>query len=385
MTIEKRKLLWDEGTHLEAIDDNIYVSIYWHAAGSNSSVSQSIETEYIGNNVADATGAVQQVTHYYPYGKPISSMSNEQNLQPYKYSGKEQETMMGLTQYDFHARTLDYTCARFTTPDPLAEKYYSISPYAYCAGNPMRYIDPTGMKFGDYYRNDGVYLGSDGIDDNKVYLASGINADGSFENSQDLGITHTQFQTISNIVKHEGVTQNSQEYLWIAHTANNAAGSTGKLYSKLMSGYSSVDKSNKVPLSTTSNSTTANYARAAVIDVMSGGADPTGGAMFWDGTDFIAWGLNSPNGTPQNKFEEYKNITISSTIMNNFLQNTYNLRYHDATVRYGKTRYLIPADVFSDLNNWSNGNFNYSTGAKKPYGIEATGTFGLSIFWKLTK
>ena len=29
--------------------------------------------------------------------------------------------------------------------DPLAEKYYSISPYAYVANNPLRYIDPTGM------------------------------------------------------------------------------------------------------------------------------------------------------------------------------------------------------------------------------------------------
>jgi hypothetical protein len=29
--------------------------------------------------------------------------------------------------------------------DPLAEKYYSISPYAYCAGNPVKRIDPDGM------------------------------------------------------------------------------------------------------------------------------------------------------------------------------------------------------------------------------------------------
>jgi len=29
--------------------------------------------------------------------------------------------------------------------DPLAEKYYSISPYSYCAGNPVNRIDPNGM------------------------------------------------------------------------------------------------------------------------------------------------------------------------------------------------------------------------------------------------
>jgi RHS repeat-associated protein len=84
-------------------------------------------------------------------------MSSEQNLQPYKYSGKEQETMMGLTQYDFHARTLDYTYARFTTPDPLAEKYYSISPYAYCGNNPINFIDPDGMDWWENSETGEVY------------------------------------------------------------------------------------------------------------------------------------------------------------------------------------------------------------------------------------
>jgi RHS repeat-associated protein len=90
--------------------------------------------------------------NYSRYGKPIASESSNPEFQPYKYGDKEQETMMGLSQYDFHARQMDYTVVpRFTTIDPLAEKYYSISPYAYCGGNPIRFVDPTGMDIKIYY------------------------------------------------------------------------------------------------------------------------------------------------------------------------------------------------------------------------------------------
>ena len=34
---------------------------------------------------------------------------------------------------------------RWGTIDPFAEKYYQFSPYAYCAANPIRFTDPTGM------------------------------------------------------------------------------------------------------------------------------------------------------------------------------------------------------------------------------------------------
>ena len=36
---------------------------------------------------------------------------------------------------------------RFSTIDPLAEKYYHLSPYAYCAGDPVNLIDPDGKCY----------------------------------------------------------------------------------------------------------------------------------------------------------------------------------------------------------------------------------------------
>ena len=33
--------------------------------------------------------------------------------------------------------------------DPLSDKYPHISPYAYCAWNPMKYVDPNGKEWLD--------------------------------------------------------------------------------------------------------------------------------------------------------------------------------------------------------------------------------------------
>lgn len=59
--------------------------------------------------------------------------------------GTEKETVVGTCpQYDFGARRMSPAYGRFTTMDPLGEKYYHISPYAFCAGDPVNYVDKKG-------------------------------------------------------------------------------------------------------------------------------------------------------------------------------------------------------------------------------------------------
>ena len=93
-------------------------------------------------------GSVCQITNYYASGLPYFDQSSNKNeeLQPYKYNGKELDRMHGLNLYDFSARQYDPSLGQFTAMDPLCEKYYHLSPYAYCGGNPVNYIDPTGME-----------------------------------------------------------------------------------------------------------------------------------------------------------------------------------------------------------------------------------------------
>ena len=51
--------------------------------------------------MADKDGNVKETNHYYPFGGVFAS---SQNVQPYKYNGKELDTKKGLNWYDYGAR-----------------------------------------------------------------------------------------------------------------------------------------------------------------------------------------------------------------------------------------------------------------------------------------
>ena len=90
------------------------------------------------------TGAVEQITHYYPYGGVIGGIALNPGFQKYKFGGKELDRSYGLDWYDVQARQYDPVVPSWHMVDPLAEKYYGISPYAYCANNPVMLVDPDG-------------------------------------------------------------------------------------------------------------------------------------------------------------------------------------------------------------------------------------------------
>ena len=107
--------------------------------------------DHLGNNrmVVHEAGMVEQVNHYYPYGGLMAN-STGWNAQNFKYNGKELDRMHGLDWYDYGARWMDGVVGRWHSMDPLCEKYYSTSPYAYCRNNPVKFIDPDGRKIEIY-------------------------------------------------------------------------------------------------------------------------------------------------------------------------------------------------------------------------------------------
>jgi len=95
-----------------------------------------------------SSGSVMEVNAYYSFGKRIPLLSSPANLvnlsNKYLYNEKEIQTELDLNWHDYGERMLNGE--RWFVPDPLAEKYYHISPYAYCLNNPIFYVDPDGRE-----------------------------------------------------------------------------------------------------------------------------------------------------------------------------------------------------------------------------------------------
>ena len=108
-------------------------------------------TDYQGNirAVIDEDGTLEEVNNYYPYGGLMGA--GVMGVQPYKYGAKELDRENGLDLYDSKARFYDSMIGRTISQDPLAEKYSGVSPYLWCAGNPIRNIDEGGDSIAVLY------------------------------------------------------------------------------------------------------------------------------------------------------------------------------------------------------------------------------------------
>ena len=97
------------------------------------------------SEVSDPTLAILEQNDYLPFGTRIdlNSLAYDQSNR-YRFNGKEEQVTGNIGLTDYGARFYDSFLPRWTTPDPLAEKYYGISPYAFCNNNPVNFVDLDG-------------------------------------------------------------------------------------------------------------------------------------------------------------------------------------------------------------------------------------------------
>jgi RHS repeat-associated protein len=98
-------------------------------------------SDYLGSTrlITDTSGTDFGTYDNYPFGEPLDT---EITGDPgrFTFTEKEQDDASGL--YYFGARYYDPTTGRFISPDPIPS--YT-NPYSYCANNPLKFVDPSGM------------------------------------------------------------------------------------------------------------------------------------------------------------------------------------------------------------------------------------------------
>ena len=101
-------------------------------------------SDHLGSTsyITDKDGNATQFVSYKPYGEALVDEHNTSYEQPWKFNGKELDAETGL--YYYGARYYEPTLALWYGVDALAEKYPSVGGYVYCAGNPVKYVDPDG-------------------------------------------------------------------------------------------------------------------------------------------------------------------------------------------------------------------------------------------------
>ena len=100
-------------------------------------------TDALGSTIAltDPTGAITQQYSYDPYGNVTQSNTTTGFTNPYLYTGREADST-GL--YYYRARYYSPTMGRFISEDPMGFGGGQLNFYAYVAGNPLGYRDPSG-------------------------------------------------------------------------------------------------------------------------------------------------------------------------------------------------------------------------------------------------
>jgi len=131
---------------------------------------------------------------------------------PFTFTGKEKDAETGFSY--FGARYYDSDLSGlFLSIDPMADKYPSLSPYVYCAWNPVKLVDPDGNEVNPIFSTEGNLLGTD----NKGYSGRAIVLE---ESSFRQGMNHKEAESKGTYLDEYGSSISISDRDWNKVVAN---------------------------------------------------------------------------------------------------------------------------------------------------------------------
>ena len=134
------------------IKENILMVLNQYAAGAQASPHSEDECywyhpDHLGSAswVSDKAGKGIQHLYYLPWGEELDNQRATDYASRYTFSGKERDMETGYGY--FGARYYNSDLSIWLSVDPLADKYPGLSPYTYCANNPVKLVDPDGRTW----------------------------------------------------------------------------------------------------------------------------------------------------------------------------------------------------------------------------------------------
>jgi RHS repeat-associated protein len=114
--------------------------------------------DHLGSSswITDSAGAAVQHLHYLPFGETFVSQRSADFDAMYTFSAKEKDTETGYSY--FGARYYSSDLSIWLSVDPMSDKYPSLSPYTYCADNPVKLVDPNGEEISTHTDKNGNVL-----------------------------------------------------------------------------------------------------------------------------------------------------------------------------------------------------------------------------------
>jgi len=334
--------------------------------------------DHLGSSsyITNLNGEVVQHIEYVPFGEVFIEERNNVWNTPYLFNAKEFDEETGM--YYYGARYYEPRLSLWMSTDPLEEEYPNITTYGFCHNNPLILIDPDGM--GDYFNEKGIWLGSDGKNDNKVFAAQNVSKSKSglvndAKNAKLLNISYDKFVRQASAVygessaylvrnkKDEPSDEMMKEMYAIAsvHQRNSKAYGVNSEPAKDFRKKGESQR-NELPLMRT--------AIAAEINALLGGTDYSYGATMWDGAEQAQFSSNDMRRST-GRFEIHMN-TMGWKISDG----------HYAKWKKNVGKSFKAPQIRIAPTHFNDGKRNMNAGKTR---LQSTAVYGRTIFWKGTK